>query len=104
MERRHVDQEQAPPGAAAEAAIAQRVELEGLPPTVSQAVEADEHKRERSREALLPLAVAATGIVFGDIGTSPLYVMRAAFGEEFGLAITRGNVFGLLSLITWALI
>src|SRR5918998_1949861 len=103
MERRHVDQEQAPPGAAAEAAIAQQVELEGVPPAVSQAVEADQHKRERHRESLAALAITAAGIVFGDIGTSPLYVMRAAFGEEYGLARTPGNVLGLLSLIAWAL-
>ena len=104
MERRHVDQEQAPPGAAAEAAIAQSVELEGVPPAISQAVEADEHARERHRSSLLTLSVAATGVVFGDIGMSPLYVMRAAFGGEQNLARTTENVYGLLSLITWALI
>src|SRR5688500_5507987 len=82
LERRHVDQEQAPPGAAAEAAIAQSVELEGVPPAQTHAVEADEHARERQRGSLLTLSVAAAGVVFGDIGTSPLYVMRAAFGGE----------------------
>ena len=104
MERRHVDQEQAPPGAAAEAAIAQQVELEGLPPAVSQAVEADQHQRERHGESRATIAVTAAGIVFGDIGTSPLYVMRAAFGGDYGLARTQADVLGLLSLIAWALI
>ena len=104
MERRHVDQEQAPPGAAAEAAIAQQVELEGVPPAVSQAVEADQHQRQRHGESLAALAVTAAGIVFGDIGTSPLYVMRAAFGGDYGLARTPGDILGLLSLIAWALI
>ena len=104
VERRHVDQEQAPPGAAAEAAIAQTVELEGVQPVDTHAVEADEHARERQRSSVATLAVAAIGIVFGDIGTSPLYVMRAAFTPEQGLAATQANVFGLLSLITWGLI
>src|SRR5687768_3372298 len=61
LERRHVDQEQAPPGAAAEAAIAQCVELEGAPPAQTHAVEADEHARERQRGSLLTLSVAAAG-------------------------------------------
>ena len=80
------------------------MELQGAPPAVSQAVEADEHARERHRSSLLTLCVAATGVVFGDIGTSPLYVMRAAFGGEQNLARTPENIVGLLSLITWALI
>lgn len=104
VERRHVDQEQAPPGAAAEAAIAQSVELNGVPPTAAHAVPADEHERERKRGSLVTLSVAAAGVVFGDIGTSPLYVMRAAFGGEQNLARTPENVYGLLSLITWALL
>ena len=104
MERRHVDQEQAPPGAAAEAAIAQTVELEGMPPAETHAVPADEHARERRRGSTLSLSVAAIGIVFGDIGTSPLYVMRAAFAPTQNLAANQANIFGLLSLITWGLI
>jgi KUP system potassium uptake protein len=42
--------------------------------------------------------------VFGDIGTSPLYAMHDCFSGEHGAAITRDNVFGVLSLIFWALI
>ena len=51
----------------------------------------------------LVLAVAALGIVFGDIGTSPLYAFKACFAAEYGLAPTRESVFGLLSLIVWSL-
>jgi len=43
-------------------------------------------------------------VVYGDIGTSPLYAIRECFKEEHGLAATAPNVMGVLSLILWALI
>lgn len=49
------------------------------------------------------LSLAALGVVFGDIGTSPLYAFRECFGE-YGLAPTAENVIGILSLIFWTLI
>lgn len=55
------------------------------------------HKDSR----LLPLSVAALGIVYGDIGTSPLYAMRESL---LGLPIHAVNVLGILSLICWSLI
>lgn len=48
--------------------------------------------------------LAALGVVFGDIGTSPLYAFRECFSEFYGLSVTVGNVFGILSLIFWSLI
>ncbi|HVY31150.1 MAG TPA: potassium transporter Kup [Polyangiaceae bacterium] len=51
----------------------------------------------------LKLALAALGVVYGDIGTSPLYAMRECFNEEYGIAVTHANVMGILSLIFWAL-
>lgn len=57
-----------------------------------------------TKQSTLALTVAATGVVFGDIGTSPLYTMREAFGERYGMAPTPDNVLGVLSLIFWALI
>jgi KUP system potassium uptake protein len=51
----------------------------------------------------LKLALGALGVVYGDIGTSPLYAMRECFNEEHGIALTRANVMGVLSLIFWAL-
>jgi KUP system potassium uptake protein len=48
------------------------------------------------------LAIAALGIVFGDIGTSPLYAMRECFGEH-GVTPTAENVLGVLSIILWSL-
>jgi KUP system potassium uptake protein len=49
------------------------------------------------------LALAALGVVFGDIGTSPLYALKECLGKEHGVAPTHENVLGLLSLIFWAL-
>lgn len=53
--------------------------------------------------AFLVLALEALGVVFGDIGTSPLYTMKICFGSQYGLAVTRGNVLGIISMIFWAL-
>src|SRR6478736_928673 len=50
------------------------------------------------------LSLAALGVVFGDIGTSPLYSLRECFGGEYGLMPTPDNVIGILSLIFWTLI
>jgi len=49
------------------------------------------------------LALGALGVVFGDIGTSPLYTMKEVFGGHH-LALTQDNVLGILSLIFWELI
>src|SRR5580698_8534767 len=49
------------------------------------------------------LMIGALGVVFGDIGTSPLYALSAAFGKiGFHLAINQENVFGVISLILWS--
>lgn len=49
------------------------------------------------------LSLAALGVVYGDIGTSPLYAVRECFDPHHGLAATAANVLGVLSLILWAL-
>jgi KUP system potassium uptake protein len=49
------------------------------------------------------LTLAAIGIVYGDIGTSPLYAMREAFGPAGALPLTEATVLGVLSLIFWSL-
>ena len=58
------------------------------------------------QKATLPtMALAALGVVFGDIGTSPLYTMKEVFSAgHHPLALTVANVYGILSCITWALI
>lgn len=60
--------------------------------------EQDPHKKN-----LWGLALAALGIVYGDIGTSPLYSLRECFSGHHGLRPTPENVTGLLSLVFWAL-
>ncbi len=51
-----------------------------------------------------PLLIGAMGVVFGDIGTSPLYTLKEAFGPHYGLEADSANVLGVLSLILWSLI
>jgi KUP system potassium uptake protein len=58
-----------------------------------------------SSDRRLPaLALAALGVVFGDIGTSPLYAFNVCFARDSGLAPTVDNVLGVLSLVLWSLI
>jgi KUP system potassium uptake protein len=56
------------------------------------------------RPARFTTAIAALGVVFGDIGTSPLYALRESLAGEHDLPITDGNVLGVLSLIFWSLV
>ena len=53
---------------------------------------------------LAGLSLAALGVVFGDIGTSPVYTFRECFNPEHGLPLDPEHVLGVLSLIFWALI
>src|SRR6476660_324152 len=56
------------------------------------------------RKRTAALTLAALGVVFGDIGTSPLYTVKECFSEFTGLQPVHEDVLGILSLITWALI
>lgn len=60
----------------------------------------DDAPRSRTRV----LAVAALGVVYGDIGTSPIYSMREAFFGDHKVPYDTTNVYGILSLILWSLI
>src|SRR5688500_6018225 len=53
---------------------------------------------------LRTLALAALGVVYGDIGTSPLYTLREAFGHAGGLHLSGPAVLGVLSFVFWSLI
>ena len=55
------------------------------------------------KSGLAATALAAMGVVFGDIGTSPLYTVKEVFGGHHPLAVTEANVLGILSLVFWAL-
>ncbi len=54
-------------------------------------------------KALVGLTFSALGVVYGDIGTSPLYALKECFSAAHGLARTPENVIGVLSLILWSL-
>jgi len=58
---------------------------------------------DHGNKNLYALALGAIGVVYGDIGTSPLYTLKEAFGPH-GVAISHDNVLGVLSLIFWSLI
>src|SRR5512140_2860254 len=59
---------------------------------------------EQRDRRLGPLVLGAIGVVYGDVGTSPLYTMRVVFTGEHGLPLTQANVYGLLSIVFWALV
>ncbi len=73
--------------------------MEGSTVSSQSGEAADQHRGG----GLAALVVGAVGVVFGDIGTSPLYAFRECF-DHHGLAITPGTVLGLLSVILWSLL
>jgi KUP system potassium uptake protein len=62
-------------------------------------------KNKPAEKTLFGLALLATGVVFGDIATSPLYAFRMNFGSEVGLAPTPDHALGVASLIfgSWSI-
>jgi KUP system potassium uptake protein len=70
--------------------------------TTPQAASSDQSTEHKQR--LLVLCLASLGIVYGDIGTSPLYALRECFYGQHGIPPTPANVVGVLSLILWSLL
>ena len=66
---------------------------------VPASAETPTHRRE-----VAALGLAALGVVYGDIGTSPLYAIKECFGPHHALAPTPANVLGILSLVLWSLL
>ena len=58
---------------------------------------------QHKKSSLAALTLAAVGIVYGDIGTSPLYTLKAVFHEDHGLVLNTPNLLGIISLIFWGL-
>src|SRR5689334_14413805 len=50
------------------------------------------------------LILGAIGVVFGDIGTSPLYALKEAFSPHYGIPLTQDNVLGILSVMVWSMV
>ncbi|MGH7590264.1 MAG: potassium transporter Kup [Gemmatimonadales bacterium] len=63
----------------------------------------DDARQEPTGSALAWLSLGALGVVYGDIGTSPLYALSECFRGEHGVAPTPENIFSVLSLVFWAL-
>jgi KUP system potassium uptake protein len=61
------------------------------------------HNTAPNRSTLATLSLAAIGIVYGDIGTSPLYTMKEVFSDSHGVPLTEANLLGAVSLIVWGL-
>src|ERR1044072_7145545 len=55
------------------------------------------------KQGTAALALGALGVVYGDIGTSPLYTVKETFGPATGLALDAANLTGAASVIVWAL-
>ncbi|MBY3123088.1 potassium transporter Kup [Rhizobium leguminosarum] len=64
---------------------------------------ADPEVEHQTRQGLPSLVLAALGVVYGDIGTSPLYAFREALHATGGSGVHHADVLGILSLIVWAL-
>ena len=72
--------------------------------TISEEPAAGGHAGQSGLKRLAGLSLAALGVVFGDIGTSPLYAVRECFHGEYGIPITHDNILGVLSLLVWSLL
>ena len=55
------------------------------------------------RSSHFALLIGAAGIVYGDIGTSPLYSLKEIFSPHYGVGLSQESVLGILSLICWSL-
>lgn len=62
-----------------------------------------EHKTATPTTGLLTLSLGALGVVYGDIGTSPLYAIRECFHGQHAITLNVTNILGVLSLVVWSL-
>lgn len=59
--------------------------------------------KTKKNPALMATMIGAIGVVFGDIGTSPLYALKECFNPEHGVPFSDQTVFGILSMLFWAM-
>ena len=62
------------------------------------------HQHGHGQSNIWALALSALGVVYGDIGTSPLYALKECFNGPHGIEVSTQTVFGVLSLVFWALV
>uniref|UniRef100_A0A7V4XSD6 Probable potassium transport system protein Kup n=1 Tax=Acidobacterium capsulatum TaxID=33075 RepID=A0A7V4XSD6_9BACT len=79
----------------------QQVEVKGRDAYQKSFPEGSSQSRDRMSAAL---ALAVLGVVYGDIGTSPIYALQQCFIGDHPLPVSQGNVLGLLSLVFWTLV
>ncbi len=78
--------------------------FEGIIKNIVERLAGNRNRQKAAGSSLPGLALAALGVVYGDIGTSPLYALRECFHGKYAIAVSRGNVLGVLSLMFWALL
>ena len=69
----------------------------------AEVVTLDHDPRTHARGPMYKLAIGAVGIVFGDIGTSPIYAFRQTFAGHHTLTVDQMHIYGVLSLIFWSM-
>jgi len=70
---------------------------------MTEAATAKDHGHGQSKDGMGKLMLGALGVVFGDIGTSPLYALRETFIGHHPLPVDEPHVFGIISLIFWTM-
>lgn len=70
---------------------------------LAHSVTEDPSEASKSSNRVLPLALGALGVVYGDIGTSPLYSIKECFHGTHAIALSETSIFGVLSLVFWSL-
>jgi KUP system potassium uptake protein len=84
--------------------MTQHVESEGAPPEAPQPAPARPDAHAGGSRGTAALALAALGVVFGDIGTSPLYALKTVFTIDNGVVrATESDVYGVVSLMFWSI-
>lgn len=78
-------------------------EPNGSPEPAADSTPTDQHHTHGREAALWKLAVGAIGIVFGDIGTSPLYAFKETFAGHHPLALDQEHIMGVISLMFWSM-
>jgi KUP system potassium uptake protein len=75
-----------------------------IPPSSRAQIASEAAEAHGRQGGIFTLALGSVGVVFGDIGTSPLYALREALSHVKGDGLTRPEVIGIVSLLLWALI
>src|SRR5215510_5325848 len=73
------------------------------PKGIGRSPETSTGQHAHGRQTTAALALLALGVVYGDIGTSPLYAAKETFNPDHGIALTHANILGGLSAIFWSL-